>query len=284
MNHARIPGPKKLPRSLDHDLARGGIPRKLHAIMLLQAVRPARRWLNTALTRPLTFAEALVIGLALVAAGTAYCQIYCLLALQQMHGATMPLAASLARGNADVLPAFLVFESGKRALQLSRVRRWLVIAAILAGGIVLGVVIRSQVRDMSPGLTLRHMVVDRTLFMLLAAAALAYYSLRGRRAMSEDPWRESDERERIPPSNAIEWIKAAGNYVEIRAAGRTRLLRITLRETRALLPDDQFIQIHRSVIVNRERIATVKGRRSVEMADGTAFTVGDAHRSNLPQD
>ena len=58
---------------------------------------------------------------------------------------------------------------------------------------------------------------------------------------------------------------------------------MTLRQARAVLPGDQFVQIHRSVIVNRERIATVKGRRSLQMTDGTEFAVGDAHRSNLPQ-
>jgi LytTr DNA-binding domain len=148
---------------------------------------------------------------------------------------------------------------------------------------LLGLLIRMQVHPMSSGLTTRHMAVDRIPFMLLAAAALTYYWLRAARGANGDPWTAGDERDRIPPAKAIDWIKAAGNYVEIRVAGRTRLLRMTLRQARALLPREQFIQIHRSVIVNRARIATVKGRRSVEMADGTSFTVGDAHRSNLPE-
>jgi hypothetical protein len=284
MNYARIPISKKPRRPAGDDpVERRRNPRKLRGIMVAQALSPVRHWLMTALTRPLKLQEVLALGAALIVAGTIYCQIYCLLALQRMHGASMPLAASLWRGNADVLPAFLVFESGKRALGLPRVRRWLAIGAIFVGGIALGVLIRSQVHIMSAGLTPRHMAVDRIPFMLLAAAALTYYWLRSAHGANSDPWAAGDERDRIPPAKAIDWVKAAGNYVEIRVAGRTRLLRMTLRQARALLPGEQFIQIHRSVIVNRERIAAVKGRRSVEMADGTSFTVGDAHRSNLPE-
>ena len=135
---------------------------------------------------------------------------------------------------------------------------------------------------MSSGLTVRHMAVDRIPFLLLAAAALAFYSLRLRTVADYGPWTASDA-ERIPPAKAIDWVKAAGNYVEIRVVGRTRLFRMTLRQARELLPEDQFVQIHRSVIVNRQRIATVKGRRTVRMTDGTEFAVGDAHRLNFPE-
>jgi hypothetical protein len=284
MNHARIPISKKSPRAAGHDpVERLPVSRKLSGIMIAQALSPARRWLMAALSRPLNLLEAAVLALVLVAIGTVYCQVYCLLALQKMHGDSMPLTASLGRASADVLSAFLVFEIGKRALSLPRLARWLALPAIFTGGIALGLLIRMQVHAMSSELTARHMAVDRIPFMLLAAAALIYYWLRAAHAMNNDPWNPGDERDRIPPAKAIDWVRAAGNYVEIRVAGRTRLLRMTLRQARAVLPGEQFIQIHRSVIVNRERIATVTGRRSVEMADGTSFTVGDAHRSNLPE-
>lgn len=250
--------------------------------MLSRALPPARKWLAIFLTRRLSGLEALAFGLVFVAAGTAYCQVYCLLALQKMHGASMPLWASLIRASSDVVPAFLVFEAGKRALAFPRAARWPAIALIFGSGIALGVLIRSQIPMMSQGLTQRHMAVDRIPFMLLAGAALGYYWRSLHRTAEDGPWPASAERDQIPPPKAIEWVRAAGNYVEIRVAGRTRLVRMTLRQARELLPAAQFIQIHRSVIVNRERIVMVRGRRSVEMADGTAFTVGDAHRFNLP--
>jgi hypothetical protein len=257
------------------------IPRKLRAIMLAQAIPPARRWVIAALTRPFSLREALIACPLLLAVGVVYCQIYCLLALQQMHGASMPVLGSVARAGSDVIPAFVVFEIGKRVSALPRARRAIGFAVLLIGGIALGVLIRRQFVIMSPALTVRHMAVDRIPFMLLAAMALTYYWRRARHGGQEDPWPDAG-RERIPPAKAIDWVKAAGNYVEIRMGGRTRLLRMTLRQARALLPGDQFVQIHRSVIVNRDRIAAVRGRRSVEMADGTSFAVGDAHRSNLP--
>jgi len=284
MNYARISIAKQSARFHAGDrLERRPIPRKLLGIMLAKAIPPARRWLTNALTRPLSFREALAVGVAAVTIGTVYCQIYCVLALQQMHGASMPLWASIGRASADVIPAFLVFEIGKRLLGLPRTTRWLALASLFAGGIALGLLVRLQVPQMATGLTVRHMAVDRIPFMLLAGAGLIHYWMRRQKPSDEDPWTSSDERDRLPPASAIDWVRAAGNYVEIRVAGRTRLLRMTLRQARAVLPGDQFVQIHRSVIVNRERIATVKGRRSLQMTDGTELAVGDAHRSNLPQ-
>jgi hypothetical protein len=284
MNYARIPVSRKQSHSPDAELLQQQpLAAKLRGIMLAQAISPARRWLMTALTRPLTLLETLIFGLALLVIGIAYCQVYCLLALQKMHGESMPLLASVYRAGADVIPPFLVFEAGKRVAALPRAVRWSGLAALLISGFALGVLIREQAPIMSSGLTLRRMAADRIPFMLLAAAALTYYWRRAHRRAQEAPWTDGDEREQLPPAKAIDWVKAAGNYVEIRIAGRTRLLRMTLRQARALLPGDQFVQIHRSVIVNRDRIAIVNGRRSVEMTDGTTFAVGDAHRSNLPE-
>ena len=62
------------------------VSRKLSGIMIAQALSPARRWLMAALSRRLKLREAAVLALVLVAIGTVYCQVYCLLALQKMHG------------------------------------------------------------------------------------------------------------------------------------------------------------------------------------------------------
>lgn len=241
----------------------------------------AWRWVQQALARPLTLGEGIASLAVLMLLGTVYCQIYCLLALQQMHGSSMPILASVARSSADIVPAFLTFEAGKRVMRLERLARVIALAALFAAGLALGLLLRMQVHAMSQTLTVRHMAVDRLPFLFLAAAGLVFYALRQKRAGSEKVWTEADQRDQLPPANAIEWVKAAGNYVEVRAAGRTRLLRMTLRQLRAGLPPENFIQIHRSVIVNRDRIARMKGRSLVEMADGTSFNVGDAHRSNL---
>ena len=54
----------------------------------------------------------------------------------------------------------------------------------------------------------------------------------------------------------IDWIEAAGNYLTIHAAGKQHLLRQTLTALASQLNPDQFIRIHRSTIVNVDRIVT----------------------------
>ena len=255
---------------------------KIAPIMFAQALTYVKRWLNLMLSRRLRVAEAVAASLLLLTAGTIYCQIYCLLALQEMHGASMPLWASVHRASVDVIPPFVAFELSKRVPMNGRVWQWAALIAIFAAAIAIAVLWRMQLDIMSSGLSPRRMAVDRIPYMALAGVGLFLFHHRGRLSDVRAPWsRTSDDPDKMPPAKAIDWVKAAGNYVEIRVGGRTRLLRMTLRQASSLLPDEQFVQIHRSVIVNRERIAKVNGRRSVEMTDGTAFTVGDAYRSNL---
>lgn len=54
----------------------------------------------------------------------------------------------------------------------------------------------------------------------------------------------------------IEWLEAAGNYVELHLAGRMLLHRVTLSRLEALLPPADFVRVHRSAMVRRDRIAS----------------------------
>jgi DNA-binding LytR/AlgR family response regulator len=255
---------------------------KIARAMLAQAFPLVRRWLNVMLNRPLTLREAVIVGVVLLTAGTIYCQIYCLLALQQMHGASMPLWASVHRASVDVAPAFAAFELGKRVPPQPRWWHWLALIIFFAAAIALAVLWRLQLHKMDMALSPRRIAVDRLPFMAFAALGIAYYHarLRQKRAQSLEQ-RSGDSPEVMPPMNAIDWVKAAGNYVEIKAGDRTRLLRMTLRQAAEMLPQGGFVQIHRSVIDNRARIVRMNGRQRVSMADGTEFRVGDAYRSNL---
>jgi LytTr DNA-binding domain len=250
--------------------------------MLAQVFPLARRWFIVVLARPLTPREAVITGALLLTAGTIYCQIYCLLALQQMHGASMPLWASIHRASVDVVPAFAAFELGKRVPPQPRLWHWFALITFFAVALALSVLWRLQLDMMNSVLTPRRIAADRIPFMALAALGIAYYHARLRqgRAQSTDQ-RASDGPEVMPPVNAIDWVKAAGNYVEIKVGARTCLMRMTLRQAAAMLPEAQFVQIHRSVIVNRERVVRINGRQRVKMTDGTEFPVGDAYRSNL---
>jgi LytTr DNA-binding domain len=55
----------------------------------------------------------------------------------------------------------------------------------------------------------------------------------------------------------IDYVKAAGNYVEVFGRDRSWLLRATLNEIATRLDADGFVRVHRSILVNRHRVASV---------------------------
>jgi len=55
----------------------------------------------------------------------------------------------------------------------------------------------------------------------------------------------------------IDWIDAAGDYMCVHAGGATHILRSTMKELEQRLPD-WFVRIHRSTIVNLNKIKTVE--------------------------
>jgi two-component system, LytTR family, response regulator len=52
----------------------------------------------------------------------------------------------------------------------------------------------------------------------------------------------------------IDWIEAANYYACLHVGGVTHVVRRTLQELEQDLDQNQFIRIHRSIIVNRDRI------------------------------
>ncbi|MGH9484258.1 MAG: LytR/AlgR family response regulator transcription factor, partial [Terriglobales bacterium] len=73
--------------------------------------------------------------------------------------------------------------------------------------------------------------------------------------------------------SAIDWIGAAGNYVEVHGGGKTVLARTTMEAMAAQLPD--FLRINRSALVRRGAIAELRkrphGEFLVTLGDGTAL-------------
>lgn len=56
----------------------------------------------------------------------------------------------------------------------------------------------------------------------------------------------------------IDWLEAAGNYVEVHARGADYLIRSTLASLERRLDAKQFVRIHRSTIVNVDRVAEIR--------------------------
>jgi two-component system, LytTR family, response regulator len=56
----------------------------------------------------------------------------------------------------------------------------------------------------------------------------------------------------------IEWIGAADNYVELHCGGEVNLVRCSMGEIEAALDPNDFLRIHRSAIVNVNRVKEVR--------------------------
>lgn len=64
--------------------------------------------------------------------------------------------------------------------------------------------------------------------------------------------------------DAIDWIDAAGDYMCVHAAGNTYVLRGTMKHLEELLNPETFVRVHRSAIVNRHRVTSMRSHRNGE--------------------
>jgi two-component system LytT family response regulator len=96
---------------------------------------------------------------------------------------------------------------------------------------------------------------------------------------------KSDHRILILRTSEIEWIEAAGNYVNIHAKHGTHFVRETMNSIEGKMPPARFMRIHRSTIVNLDRVkelkAGINGEYLVLMQDGQALTLSRGYRSQL---
>ncbi|WP_406662934.1 LytR/AlgR family response regulator transcription factor [Gallaecimonas sp. GXIMD1310] len=85
----------------------------------------------------------------------------------------------------------------------------------------------------------------------------------------------------------IDWIDAAGDYMCIHAKGVIHIMRKTMKELEAMLDPRRFVRIHRSAIVNRDRIAQLINLASadylVRLESGDELRVGRSYRDKVKQ-
>ncbi len=63
---------------------------------------------------------------------------------------------------------------------------------------------------------------------------------------------------------AIDWIDAAGDYMCVHANDDTYVLRGTMKRLEELLDPSIFVRVHRSAIVNRNRVTSMRAHRNGE--------------------
>jgi two-component system, LytTR family, response regulator len=88
-------------------------------------------------------------------------------------------------------------------------------------------------------------------------------------------------------NDEIDWIEAAGNYVKLHVGSDSHLFRETMNAVEARLDPDLFFRIHRSHIVNIERIRELQpwfnGEYVVFLKNGTRLTLSRGYREKLQE-
>jgi two-component system LytT family response regulator len=85
----------------------------------------------------------------------------------------------------------------------------------------------------------------------------------------------------------VDWIEAQGDYVRLHAGGKKHLIREKISELEQQLPPERFIRIHRSTMVNIDRIKEMQplfyGEYAVILHDGTRLTLSRSFRDRVFQ-
>ncbi len=85
--------------------------------------------------------------------------------------------------------------------------------------------------------------------------------------------------------DAIDWIDAAGDYMCVHAGGDTFVLRGTMKHLEELLDPDLFVRVHRSAIVNRHRVTSMRPHRNgeyfLQVGDLTELKLSRKYKANL---
>jgi two-component system LytT family response regulator len=88
-------------------------------------------------------------------------------------------------------------------------------------------------------------------------------------------------------ADEIDWIEAAGNYVKLHVGNDSHLFRETMNSLETQLDPDTFFRIHRSHIVNIERVKELQpwfnGEYVVFLRNGTRLTLSRGYREKLQE-
>ena len=83
----------------------------------------------------------------------------------------------------------------------------------------------------------------------------------------------------------IDWCEAAGNYVRLHVGPQTHLVRGTMAHIESQLDPKEFVRVHRSTIVNVDRIQELRssfnGEYVILLNDKTRLTLSRGYRDGL---
>ena len=98
---------------------------------------------------------------------------------------------------------------------------------------------------------------------------------------------KKDERIRLFRTEDIHWIEAQGNYVQLKFAENSELLRETMDGIETQLNPQIFVRIHRSAIINVNHVKELqvwrRGEYRVVMQQSKAFTLSRGYRHRFDE-
>ncbi len=122
--------------------------------------------------------------------------------------------------------------------------------------------------------------VDARLYQLLD-----YLQTGGPPAVSERILVKSSGEIFFLKAEEIDWIEAEGDYMKFHVGGKTHLMRETMARLEARLDPKRFIRIHRSTIVNVDRMRKLSpsfaGEYAVILQDGTKLKLSRGYHERI---
>lgn len=89
----------------------------------------------------------------------------------------------------------------------------------------------------------------------------------------------------LVPISSIDWVDAAGDYMCVHAGGETHVMRETMKNLEARLDPRVFARIHRSTIVNTDRVVKVcshmNGEYFLSLACGARLKMSRSYRQRI---
>jgi hypothetical protein len=222
-----------------------------------------------------------ITGVLLLSSGGIYCLAFSILS-QRPDGFGIGLEWALV----SLIPWLVAFEVGKRVNYDPTgtwKANWWRVAAILALTAAISVAVENWVwadGEMS-GRDAAVALLRRIPPALLISMLLFLVPMLQQKAESENAISSADGDLPLLPRQ-IDWIRASGNYLEIKAGHRLVLHRMTMSTAEQLLRQHNFVRVHRSALINAERVSKHdRGKIADELVlqDGTRLKVGSSYRT-----
>lgn len=249
--------------------------------MIEMSVEQSLKWSAWPLlvVRPLPIAGMAGVVFTISAMAAIFCVVH-----ERANARDVAASISVLWAITAITPFVAGFELGKHAARRSDRPAWLIGLAsaclALATSLLFGAVVDG-------GTNLGRMIaqsVDRLPMLVLTAVAVTLSGSLSLFLKREEQFGSASQNQLPIPHDQIDYAISAGNYVEIHAAEKTTLVRMTISAMEDFLDETRFARIHRSTIVNLSKVIRVEvedGSLVAIMGDGVSLRASRARARRL---